>query len=98
MGIYRSILSHPSILSFILLLGLIPLQPAYGSEPLQFAQAEAPQGKPVTVRGKISVIEDQNLKVTTSSGDVLVRLPQNVRMGGVTRVGVFIPAVRGDDG
>jgi hypothetical protein len=96
--ICRSILSSLAILRFILLLGLIPLQPAYGSETLQLAQAEAPHGKPVAVRGKISVIEDQNLRATTSSGDVLVQLPQNVRMGEVTGVGVFIPAVRGDDG
>jgi uncharacterized protein DUF5666 len=46
-------------------------------------QAEAPKGKPVTVRGKISAVEGQNLKITTSAGDVLVRVPENTRVGGV---------------
>jgi hypothetical protein len=47
------------------------------------ALAQAPQGKPVTVRGKISAVDKQSLKVTTSAGDVLVRLPDNVSIGGV---------------
>lgn len=47
------------------------------------AQAQAPQGKPVTVRGKISAIENQTLKVTTSAGEVLLKLPDNVRVGGL---------------
>jgi Domain of unknown function (DUF5666) len=50
---------------------------------LQAAQAQAPQGKPVTVRGKISAVEKQALKVTTSAGEVLVKLPEDVRIGGV---------------
>ena len=54
-----------------------------GTSILQLAQAEAPKGKPVTIRGKISAVEGQNLKVTTSSGDVLVRVPENTRIGGV---------------
>ena len=49
----------------------------------QAAQAQAPQGKPATVRGKISAVEKQALKVTTSAGEVLVKLPDNVRIGGV---------------
>jgi hypothetical protein len=49
----------------------------------QAAQAQAPQGKPVTVRGKISAVEKQALKVTTSAGEVLVKLPDDVRIGGV---------------
>jgi len=47
------------------------------------AQAQAPQGKPATVRGKISAVEKQALKVTTSAGEVLVKLPDDVRIGGV---------------
>jgi hypothetical protein len=47
------------------------------------AQAQAPQGKPVTIRGKISAVEKQALKVTTSAGEVLVKLPDDVRIGGV---------------
>ena len=49
----------------------------------QATQAQAPQGKPVTIRGKISAIEKQALKVTTSAGEVLVKLPEDVRIGGV---------------
>jgi len=49
-----------------------------------FGQAEAPKGKPVTIRGKIAAIDGQNLKITTAAGDVLVRVPENTRVGGVT--------------
>jgi len=48
-----------------------------------FGQTEAPKGKPVTIRGKIASIDGQNFKITTSSGDVLVRVPENARVGGV---------------
>jgi hypothetical protein len=50
---------------------------------LQASQAQAPQGKPVTIRGKIAAVEKQALKLTTSAGEVLVKLPDNVRIGGV---------------
>jgi hypothetical protein len=36
--------------------------------PWRLARAQAPQGKPVTIRGKISALEGQSLKVATSSG------------------------------
>jgi hypothetical protein len=49
----------------------------------QAAQGQAPQGKPVTIRGKISTVEKQALKVTTSAGEVQVKLPDDVRIGGV---------------
>jgi hypothetical protein len=39
---------------------------------LDLAQAQAPKGKPVTIRGKISAVEKQSLKVLTSAGEVLV--------------------------
>ncbi len=48
-----------------------------------WAQQSTPQGKPVTIRGKISAVEKQSLKVKTLSGEVLVRIPDNVRVGGV---------------
>ncbi|MGE5819469.1 MAG: hypothetical protein ACM37Z_15720, partial [Deltaproteobacteria bacterium] len=48
-----------------------------------FALAQAPQGKPVTIRGKISAVDKESLKVATSAGDVPVRLADNVRIGGV---------------
>jgi len=51
--------------------------------PFEAAQAQTPQGKPVTIRGKISAVEKQALKVTTSAGEVMVKLPDNVRIGGV---------------
>jgi Domain of unknown function (DUF5666) len=50
---------------------------------LQVANAQAPKGKPVTVRGKISAVEGQSLKVATTSGEVSVRFAENVRIGGV---------------
>jgi hypothetical protein len=49
----------------------------------KLAQAQAPKGKPVTIRGKISAVEKQSLKVLTSAGEVLVNLPDDVRIGGV---------------
>jgi hypothetical protein len=47
------------------------------------ALAQTPQGKPVTIRGKIAIVEKQALKVTTSAGDVMLKLPDDVRIGGV---------------
>ncbi|HUK41522.1 MAG TPA: hypothetical protein VLX11_10770 [Candidatus Acidoferrales bacterium] len=61
----------------------LPLFATESSQPLQVAQAEAPQGKPVTIRGKISAVEGQNLQVKTSSGEVLVKVPENIGIGGV---------------
>jgi Domain of unknown function (DUF5666) len=49
----------------------------------ELARAQAPKGNPVTIRGKISAVEKQALKVTTSAGEVLVKLPDDVRIGGV---------------
>lgn len=51
--------------------------------PSQAAAGEAPQGNPVTVRGKIASVEGDSLKVTTKQGDVMVRLPKDVRITGV---------------
>src|SRR5688500_1337609 len=51
--------------------------------PWQLARAQAPHGKPFTIRDKISAIEGQSLKVATSSGEVSVRFPEDVRIGGV---------------
>jgi len=50
---------------------------------LSLAHAQAPQGKPVTIRGKISAVEGQSLKVATTGGEVSVRFPEDVRIGGV---------------
>lgn len=47
------------------------------------AQAQAPQGKPLTIRGKIGAVEKGALKVTTSAGDVLVKFADDVRVGAV---------------
>ena len=49
----------------------------------QSQAAEGPKGKPVTIRGKIAAVEKESLKVTTSAGDVMVKLPDKVRIGGV---------------
>jgi hypothetical protein len=80
----RPILFCLSTVTFILLAALLASQAVYASEPIRLAQIEAPKGKPVTIRGKISAVEGENLKVATSSGEVMVRLPENVRIGGVT--------------
>jgi hypothetical protein len=62
------------LIAFVLLVSLIHFQAAL---------AQAPQGKPVSIRGKISAVEKQALKVTTAAGEVLVKLPDDVRVGGV---------------
>jgi Domain of unknown function (DUF5666) len=54
-----------------------------GSAHAVSAQTPAPQSKPVTIRGKIAAADKQSVKVTTSGGDVLVKLPEDVRIGGV---------------
>jgi hypothetical protein len=64
-------------------LRLITITAVMSLVQFQAAQAQAPQGKPVTIRGKISGVEKQALKVTTSAGEVLVKLPDDVRIGGV---------------
>jgi hypothetical protein len=65
------------------LLQLILFTAAFVLFQLAAAQAQAPKGKPITIRGKISAVEKQALKVTTSAGEVMVKLPDNVRIGGV---------------
>ena len=50
---------------------------------LQLAHAQAPQGKPVTIRGKITAVESRSLRVATTGGEVSVRFPDDVRIGGV---------------
>jgi hypothetical protein len=50
---------------------------------IQSAAAQAPQGKPLTIRGKIAAVEKGALKVTTAAGDVLVKFADDVRIGGV---------------
>ena len=62
--------------AFLLLLASFFLQ-------LQLAHTQAPKGKPVTIRGKISVVENLSLKVATTAGEVLVRFAEDVRIGGV---------------
>src|SRR5947199_9580473 len=79
----RLISSRIFTASFIVLAVLFASQAAHDGDSVQLAQAEPPKGKPVTIRGKISAVEGQNLKMTTASGDVVVRVPQDVRIGGV---------------
>lgn len=47
------------------------------------AWAQAPQGKPLTIRGRIAAVEKGALKVTTSAGDVMVKYADDVRVGAV---------------
>jgi len=72
--IQRIAIRSVGLITFISLIGVVQLQAALG---------QAPQGKPVTIRGKISAVEKQALKVTTSAGEVSVKLPDDVRIGGV---------------
>jgi len=51
--------------------------------PFQLAQAQAPQGKPLTIRGKIAAVEKGSLQVTTAAGEVMVKFADDVRIGGV---------------
>ena len=74
MKIQRIAIHSLRLITFTALMSLVQFQAT---------QAQAPQGKPVTIRGKISAIEKQALKVTTSAGEVLVKLPEDVRIGGV---------------
>ena len=70
----------PIVTASLFLLALTLLA---GVPQFQTAEAQAPQGKPVTIRGKISAVEKQSLNVTTSAGEVLVKLPDDVRIGGI---------------
>jgi len=56
---------------------------AIGIGQFHLARAQAPQGKPVTIRGKIAAMEKDALKVTTKAGDVMVKFRDDVRIGGV---------------
>jgi hypothetical protein len=56
---------------------------AIGIGQFHLARAQAPQGKPVTIRGKIAAVEKDALKVTTKAGDVMVKFRDDVRIGGV---------------
>jgi hypothetical protein len=49
----------------------------------EFLGAQAPQGKALTIRGKIASVEKNSLKVSTSAGDVSVQFRDDVRVGGV---------------
>jgi len=74
------LMMKPNLFKFV---GMLTLALFVGLSNLPPAQAQAPQGKPVTIRGKISAVEKQALKVTTSAGEVLVKFRDDVRVGGV---------------
>jgi hypothetical protein len=69
--------------NFFRFISMLTLALFIGLSNLPLAQAQAPQGKPVTIRGKISAVEKQALKVTTSAGEVPVKFAEDVRIGGV---------------
>lgn len=87
MKIRRTIFFSILLISLLIfVVGLLRSQIVRADELIlnqQIAQAEAPKGKAVTVRGKISAVEGQTLRVTTAGGEVLVHLPQNLRITGV---------------
>ncbi|HEY1235487.1 MAG TPA: DUF5666 domain-containing protein [Candidatus Binatia bacterium] len=71
----RVFIRSSAITAFVILISLVRWQPAEA--------AQSPQGKPLTVRGKIASVEKNSLKVTTSGGDVMVNYRDDVRIGGV---------------
>src|SRR5947208_15625620 len=79
----RLISSRIFTASFIVLAGLFASQTAHGGDSVELAQAELTKAKPLTLRGKISGVEGQNLKVATSYRVVMVSIPQDVSIGGV---------------
>ena len=74
MRIKRIVISALSLLFLALLVAAFQFE---------LALAQAPKGKPISIRGKISAVEMQALKVMTSAGEVLVALPEDVRIGAV---------------
>jgi hypothetical protein len=56
---------------------------ALSASQFELARAQVPQGKPLTIRGKIAAVENGALKATTSAGDVLVKFADDVRVGAV---------------
>jgi hypothetical protein len=69
------------VIACIILSQLVPGCAAVGD--LEIGQTEGLKGERVRIRGKITAVEGQNLKVTTSSGDVLVHVPENTRVSGI---------------
>jgi hypothetical protein len=63
------------ITALVISISLVQWQPAEA--------AQSAQGKPLTVRGKIAGVEKDALKVTTSAGEVMVKLPEDIRVTGV---------------
>jgi len=70
----RLVFRFTCLVAFVLLESFLQLELAY---------SQAPKGKPVTIRGKISAVEGQSLKVATTAGEVLVRITEDIRIGGV---------------
>jgi len=71
----RILIRSTVITALVTSISLVQWQPAEA--------AQSPQGKPLTVRGKIAAIEKDALKVTTSAGEVMVKLPDDIRVTGV---------------
>ena len=49
----------------------------------EIGQSDGLGGERVKIRGRIIAVEDENLKVTTAAGEVLVRVPKNTRLSGI---------------
>src|SRR5262245_31770772 len=72
----RRVLVRSSVITALVIsISLVQWQPTEA--------AQSPQGKPLTVRGKIAAVEKDALKVTTSAGEVMVKLPEDIRVTGV---------------
>jgi hypothetical protein len=69
-------------MSFVHLKSAIALALALSFSDLPAAIAQ-PQGRPMTIRGKIVAVEKDALKVDTAAGEVLVKIADNIRIGAV---------------
>jgi len=54
-----------------------------GCSTVDNRQTEGLSGERVKIRGKIVLVDGENFKIATSMGEVLVRVPENIRISGI---------------
>jgi len=54
-----------------------------GCSTVENLQTEELNGERVKIRGKIVVVDGENFKIATSTGEVLVHVPENTRLSGI---------------
>ena len=72
--------------SFVVLAYLILSQLVSGCATVgehEVGQSDGLSGERVKIRGRIIAVEGENLKVTTTAGEVLVRVPEHTRLSGI---------------